>query len=81
MAELETQLERFVDPQTAADFLSIRPRRLLDLARRNVVPAYTIGQGQRRVWRFRLSELAASVTGGVSSRTAVPGGQKAQRKR
>lgn len=73
--------ERFVDPARAAEFLSIRPRRLLELARRNVLPGHPIGQGQRRVWRFRLSELAASVTGGVNSRPAVPGSQKAQRKR
>jgi hypothetical protein len=75
------QSEPFVDPQKAAEFLSIRPRRLLDLARKNVLPSYPIGQGQRRVWRFRLSEMAASVTGGVNSRPAVPGSQKARTKR
>jgi hypothetical protein len=75
------QPEPFVDPVRAAEFLSIRPRRLLDLARKNVLPAYPIGRGQRRVWRFRLSELATSVTGGVNSRPAVPGGQKARTKR
>jgi len=73
--------ERFVDPARAAEFLSIRPRRLLELARKNVLPAYAIGRGQRRVWRFRLSELAASVTGGVNSRPAVPGSRKARTKR
>jgi len=81
MNELETQLERFVDPQTAADFLSIKPRQLLELARRTVLPGYPIGTGKRRIWRFRLSELATSVTGRVNSRPAVPGGQKARRKR
>jgi len=72
--------ERFVDPARAAEFLSIRPRQLLELARRNVLPGHPIGQGQRRVWRFRLSELAASVAGGVNSRPAVPGGQKARKR-
>jgi hypothetical protein len=75
------QLEPFVDPTRAAEFLSIRPRRLLELARKNVLPGYPIGRGQRRVWRFRLSELAANVVGGVNSRPAVPDGQKARTKR
>jgi len=75
------QPEPFVDSEKAAEFLSIRPRRLLELARKNVLPAYPIGQGHRRVRRFRLSELAASVTGGVNSRPAVPGSRKARAKR
>jgi len=73
--------ERFVDPARAAEFLSIRPRRLLELARKNVLPGYPIGRGRRSVWRFRLSELAASVTRNVDSRLAVPGSQKARTKR
>jgi hypothetical protein len=53
--------EPFVDVQQAARFLSIRPRHLLELARKGIVPAYPLGQGSRKVWRFRLSELASSV--------------------
>jgi hypothetical protein len=34
---------------------------VLDLARRSAIPAYPIGTGQRRVWRFRLSELASAL--------------------
>jgi hypothetical protein len=75
------QPEPFVDPTRGAAFLSIRPRQLLELARANVVPGYPIGRGKRRVWRFRLSELAASVTRKVDSRTAAPDSQKARRKR
>jgi hypothetical protein len=81
MTETQTPIERFVDPITAAQFLSIRPRRLLELARAQALPAHPIGQGKRRVWRFRLSELAASVSSGVSSTPAVPGSQKARTKR
>src|SRR5271168_2364866 len=73
-----TQSEPFVDPTRAAAFLSIRPRQLLELARANVVPGYPIGRGKRRVWRFRLSELAASVTHKVDSRSAVPNSQIAR---
>ena len=41
--------------------LRLRPRRLLELARRGEIPAYPLGRGQRRVWRFRLSELASAI--------------------
>ena len=81
MQDASTQLERFVDACTAAEFLSIRPRQLLELARANILPGHPIGRGKRRAWRFRLSELAASVTREVDSVSAVPGSQKAWRKR
>jgi len=81
VGETATQLEPFVDPSAAAEFLSIRPRQLLQLARANILPGHPIGAGKRRVWRFRLSELAASVSGGVDYRSAVPDGHKARRKR
>ena len=48
----------FVDAKKAAKFLNLRPRRLLELAREASIPAYPIGNGQRRIWRFRLSEIA-----------------------
>ena len=55
-------LEPFVDAVRAAEFLAIKPRRLLDLAREGKVPAYPIGDGRRRTWRFRISELARLFT-------------------
>ena len=55
------EIERFVDAQKAADFLNLRRRRLLELARAGSIPAYPIGDGRRRVWRFRLSEIAAAL--------------------
>lgn len=55
------QIEPFVDAAKAAEFLNLRPRRLLQLARQGFIPAYPIGDGQRRVWRFRLSELASAL--------------------
>jgi hypothetical protein len=81
MSDAFTQPEPFVDATRAAEFLSIRPRQLLELARANILPGHPIGRGNRRAWRFRLSELAASVTRGVDSGAAVPDGQKARRKR
>lgn len=53
--------EPFVDAVEAGEFLRLRPRRVLELARQGVIPAYPLGQGKRRVWRFRLSEVADAV--------------------
>jgi len=50
--------EQFVDGQRAADFLGMPRKTLLNMARQGFVPAYPIGDGQRHIWRFRLSELA-----------------------
>jgi hypothetical protein len=54
-------IEPFVDARTAAEFLCVNRRRVLEMARRNDIPAHPIGRGQRRTWRFRLSELAEAV--------------------
>ncbi len=58
---LETP-EAFVGADEAATFLSLTRRRVLELARARKLPAHPIGDGFRRVWRFRLSELAAAIT-------------------
>lgn len=55
------EIEPFVDVNAAAQFLKLRPRRVLELARRGALPAYPVGDGARRVWRFRLSELASAI--------------------
>ncbi len=49
--------EPFVDAAHAAAFLDIRRKALLELARRGKLPAHPVGTGQRRTWKFRLSEL------------------------
>jgi excisionase family DNA binding protein len=53
--------ERFVDADEAARFLSLTRRRVLELTRVGRLPGHSIGNGPRRVWRFRFSELAAAV--------------------
>jgi hypothetical protein len=55
------ELEKFVDAVEASRFLSIKPRRVVELARAGYLPAYPLGTGRRRIWRFRLSEVAAAV--------------------
>ena len=56
-----TAPEPFVDAHRAAEFLCLRPRRVLELARQGAIPGHPLGEGQRNVWRFRLSELAAAM--------------------
>lgn len=57
----ELNLEPFVDATRAAEFLGIKPRRLLEMARAGQIPAHPLGIGARRTWRFRLAELANAV--------------------
>ena len=57
----EADREPFVDAEETGRFLQLRPRRVLELARQGVIPAYPVGTGSRRVWRFRLSEVAAAL--------------------
>jgi hypothetical protein len=54
--------EPFVSADAAAQFLSITRRYLLALARSGIAGAYPVGTGSmRRVWVFRLSELATAL--------------------
>jgi hypothetical protein len=62
--------ERFVSADEAARFLSVTRRYVLELARRGIHGAYPIGTGsKRKVWVFRLSELASAV---VQKESSVP---------
>lgn len=54
--------EPFVSAEKAAGFLSVSRRYLLALARRGLAGAYPLGTGtQRKVWVFRLSEMANAI--------------------
>ena len=66
--------EPFVSSDEAAQFLCVKRRYLLELARRGIAGAYPLGTGgKRKIWVFRLSELAASV---VRNETSIPKPQK-----
>jgi len=66
--------EPFVSSDDAAQFLCVKRRYLLELARRGIAGAYPLGTGgKRKIWVFRLSELAASV---VRNKTSIPKPQK-----
>jgi excisionase family DNA binding protein len=58
IATRDSNIEPFVAADTAARFLSITRRRVLQMARAGEIPAHPIGRGKRKQWRFRLSELA-----------------------
>ena len=61
-APARSELEPFVSAAEAARFLCVKRRYLLELARRGFVGAYPLGTGRKRkIWVFRLSELAASM--------------------
>ena len=60
--------EPFVDAGRAATFLAMPRKTLLNLARRGDLPGYPIGRGQRKFWKFRISELAQWMEREVHSR-------------
>jgi excisionase family DNA binding protein len=53
--------ELFVDANRVAEWLGIKPRRVLEMARRGQIPAHPLGAGRRKIWRFRLSEVDAAI--------------------
>jgi len=54
--------EPFVSAEQAAQFLSIKRRYLLALAREGIAGAYALGTGTvRKIWVFRLYELADAI--------------------
>lgn len=60
-------IEHFVDATKAADFLSMDRRTLIRWAREGILPGHPLGAGNRRIWRFRLSELSSWATAKVQS--------------
>lgn len=58
---IELMPEPFVDAARVSEFLGIKPRRILEMARAGQIPAYPLGHGARRTWRFRLTEICKAV--------------------
>jgi hypothetical protein len=56
-------LEPFVDAERAASFLSMSRKTLLAKSRKGRLQGHTIGEGPRKTWRFRLSELSRWLDG------------------
>jgi excisionase family DNA binding protein len=51
--------EKFVDADVIAEYLSIKRKTVLGWARQGLIPAYPLGAGRRKVWRFLISEIAS----------------------
>ncbi len=60
-------LEPYVSPEDAAAFLKINRLKIIRMARSGSVPAHPLGTGQRRQWRFKLSELDQHMQGGIET--------------
>ena len=55
--------EPFVSADVAAEFLGIKRKMLLDMARMGIPGAYPIGTGKiRKKWIFRISQLTTAIT-------------------
>jgi predicted DNA-binding transcriptional regulator AlpA len=50
-------LEPYVSAERAAEFLAMSRKSILALARKGYLPGHPVGQGVRKTWKFRLSEL------------------------
>jgi Helix-turn-helix domain len=66
-------LESFVDAAEAAEFLTLRPRRVLEMARDGELPAHPLGSGKRKTWRFLLSELHNHIRTGPAKKVFTEG--------
>lgn len=56
--ETDRMNQRFLDPEQAATFLGgLNSRTVTRWAREGYLPAYPIGEGKRRLWRFLESDL------------------------
>jgi excisionase family DNA binding protein len=85
--------EPFVTASEVAEHLKITRRQVLEMARKNHLPAHPICFGaQRRIWRFKLTEVdqaiasgtpkppnAASQHGNATSNTIVGGSPRSRR--
>jgi hypothetical protein len=71
--------EPYVDAEVAAKYLSIEKRVLMDRARSGQLPGHPLPGSKRRLWRFKLSELDASMQM-QSAACTIPVGSPRRRK-
>ena len=58
--------EGYVDADAVAAFLSVERRQVLEMTRKGIIPAHPLGTGRtRRIWRYKLSEVDATVVSGA----------------
>jgi hypothetical protein len=77
--ETEMTFEPFVDANAVAEHVKVTRRQILAMTRRGVIPGYPMGMGSsRRVWRYKLSEIDAIVTGASKKNPERAIGQSAK---
>lgn len=65
------EYEHFVDEYVIAEFLGIKPRRVLEMARSGKIPTHPLGD-VRKTWRFKISEVDAYFALPTHKRTSDP---------
>ncbi len=75
--EIGSYHSQFLDAEEAAAFLGdLNSRTITRWAREGYLPAYPIGEGKRRLWRFRVCDLErwmlSRMTGRLASAVDVP---------
>ncbi len=64
--------EPYVSVDKAAAYLDVAPKTLLEKARKGEVPAYPWGNGMRKTWRFKISQLDEWMKGKLHSERRPP---------
>lgn len=59
--------EPYVGPEAVAEFLGLSRLAVVRMARAGKLPAHPLGDGQRRQWRFKISEVDKQIQGGITS--------------
>ena len=70
--------EPYIEAGRAASYLSISRKTLLSKARSGRLPAHPVGDGRKKMWRFRISELDRWMQTEVTSDS--DGGRSMERK-
>lgn len=70
--------EPYIEAGRAAVYLSMSRKTLLKKARSGCLPAHPIGDGRKKMWRFRISELDRWMQTEVTS--GSDGGRSRERK-
>ena len=66
----EDDNEPFITPEEAGTFLRISPVTVKKMAREGDLLAHSIGNGPRKRWRFRISELVSHMRCRVQSESS-----------
>lgn len=60
-------VESYRSAEDLATFLQVHPKTILRMAREGKIPAHPFGDGQRKRWRFLISEVDAWLRARVPS--------------